>query len=200
MEEMDRTYTFRVVGKKDVIAGIEAVTTYVFEGTVRDALMVDVGVEYLPVLGDVSMRRYLARPIDGDAAERKRVYVTGEDLEWEIEYIAEALSEEIADMELEKADGSQGESEGVSDDSDDRCRISPTRYYRSVNVALLSYPQVDALLGAMVAVISAEDATPDDPYFFSAVDIARAIIAGECLGVSAGDLLLGYPEGVASGV
>ena len=74
-------YTFRVVGKTEVISGVEAVATYVFEGTVRDALTVDARMEDLPALGDVSMRRYLARPIDGDAAEGRRVYVTGEDLE-----------------------------------------------------------------------------------------------------------------------
>ena len=105
-------------------------------------------------------------------------------------------------MEFEKAaaeaDRSQGESEDASEDSGDHCRISPIRYYRPVNVALLSYPQVDALLGAVVSVVSAEDATPDDPYFFSAVDVARSIIRGQCLGVCVSDLLLGYAEGVGN--
>jgi hypothetical protein len=100
-------------------------------------------------IGDTAaLRRRMARstPIGG--------YVTGNDLQDTLPYIAENLSEELT--------GPNGK----------------LVYYEAVDMQDLSYSHIDTLLGYMIDHMSCEDGTPDDPFYFNSGQIARRIMNG----------------------
>ena len=135
------SYLFEVKGETQ-LAGITAESTHLFTADTNTAT------EILGEMGSTAdLRRCVAKkgPAGG--------IITGADLLEILPYIAENLSEELAD---------------------DHRKI---KYYEPVELSELSFDQIDALLDMMTQYLSFEDATPDDPYYFDAWQIARNVIS-----------------------